>query len=293
MIWIALLGANIGLQTSSSILLVPVIVAQGLWLYRFYAIGHEASHHKLFDHPFLNDATGSSFLTWFWAPVTIFRHIHYFHHGANRRRAGIATLDTFVISNPKWRPLYNASWYLSVFGTGFFWHSFISILLFLFLPTNIGKKISPAFNGWTSKKRTLSLVEFAICLAVHGTVVGTIGWWGWTLLLGFPILTFAWVWSAMLYIYHYDTTIGKRVQYNVRSLPNHWLLSRLLLNFNHHSVHHHNPSIPWYDLPNHKDPGPEGIRMQNQKVHSVSEAILFQLRGPRIVPSKESNREVS
>jgi fatty acid desaturase len=283
-VWVVLLAANFACQRSVPQLLPLIVIAQGLWLYRFYAVAHEASHRKLFpDHPAANDIAGSAFMIWVWAPITVFRQIHEFHHGANRRADGIATLDTFVVNGGRPRWTYYAVWYLMVFGAGFFLHTLISILLFLFLPKKAGKKLSPAFNSWNLRKRLVSWGEFAVSLSLHAIpwLAGGAGLWWQT--LGAPILVFAWVWSVMLYIYHYDTTIGKKVQYNTRSLPDMPFFSWLLLNFNHHSVHHNNPEIPWHELPRHQNPQPLPVRERNQTVTNLGAAILQQWKGPKIV----------
>jgi len=286
-IWILLLGANLALQKKLPMLLLPVVLFQGLWLYRFYAVAHEASHRKLFDNKTLNDASGALFMMWVWAPITIFRQIHEFHHGSNRRANGTATLDIFVESRPIRQMLLKLSWYLLVFAGGFFFHTLASILLFLILPRRIGLKLSPAFSSWTLKKRLVSWGEFAGAVVIHGSVLSFFGLNGWMLLLGYPVLVFAWLWSLMLYIYHYRTTVGRKVQFNTRSLPDTPLFSWLLLNFNRHSVHHNKPDIPWYDLPKYENPQPEIIKSQNQNVESLAAAILQQFKGPIFV-AKES-----
>ena len=54
---------------------------QGLWFYRFYIIGHEASHRKLFTtSKIANDIVGSIILLPLMTPITIYRKIHLFHH---------------------------------------------------------------------------------------------------------------------------------------------------------------------------------------------------------------------
>lgn len=285
LIWMALLALNYLAQVDMPQALPLLAVAQGLWLYRLYAVAHEASHYKLFPkNVAANDVCGSLAMIWVWAPITIFRQIHNFHHGANRRADGIATLDTFFTTGSrklKWA--FYAVWYFFAFCGGFFLHTLGSILLFLTLPQDLGKRISPAFNSWTVKKRLTSWIEFSASIGLHALLIASAGFGCWAWLLGIPILFFAWIWSAMLYIYHYKTTVGKKVNHNVRSLPNDLFFSWLLLNFNHHSVHHNDPSIPWHELPFQPNPQPESVRAQNDTVNSVAAAILQQLKGPRLV----------
>jgi fatty acid desaturase len=86
----------------------------------------------------------------------------------------------------------------------------------------------------------------------------------------------------LLYIYHYRTTIGGDIRYNVRSLRPGRLLSWALLNFNEHTTHHADPRLPWYQLPKHPIAAPPEYA-GNHNVHTVGAAILQQLRGPIFV----------
>ena len=289
-VWIALMLLNARSQRALPEALPLLVLAQGLWLYRLYAVAHEASHKKLYpDHLTANDLAGSFAMLWVWAPLTIFRQIHNFHHGANRRADGVATLDRYVVSSTRAGWVRYASWYLLVFGGGFFVHTLASILLFLILPQGVGKRLSPAFIAWTPKKRLLSWIEFAASIGVHACLAGILGLKGWLLLLGAPVAVFAWIWSAMLYIYHYRTTVGRQVRHNVRSLPDSTFFSWLLLNFNHHSVHHFDPEIPWYELPRHENPQAEDVRSRNDNVPNLAAAILQQLKGPTIIRRGEDH----
>lgn len=73
----------------------PLILFQGLWFYRFYIAGHEASHKKLFPHHSnINDFLGGLILLPLMTPINIFRKIHMFHHGFNRKDPHTSALDT-------------------------------------------------------------------------------------------------------------------------------------------------------------------------------------------------------
>ncbi|HEY1056480.1 MAG TPA: fatty acid desaturase, partial [Emticicia sp.] len=140
-------------KTLKMILYAPVLLFQGLWFYRFYIVGHEASHKKLFaDNLPANDFWGSVILLPIMVPITIYRKIHYFHHGFNRKDEHTSALDTYVVKkepNTLQKIYYYVVWYLSVFFGGFFIHSLVSVILFLFIPPRISVKISPAFKNWT------------------------------------------------------------------------------------------------------------------------------------------------
>ncbi|NEQ22137.1 MAG: fatty acid desaturase [Microcoleus sp. SIO2G3] len=266
-----------------------VIAALGLWLNRLYIVGHEAVHRKLFpDNAMLNELIGTLILLPLIAPLTIYRKIHYFHHAHNRQSPGIATLDTFITSKPL-TPLrgtyYQLVWFFCVFCGGFFLHTLVSILLFLLLPTRMGEQISPAFIGWKLSARLKAWGEFALGVGFHFAIYKLWGFQVWLTLLGLPLLVFAWLWSMLLYIYHYQTTIGDKVTCNVRSLKRHPFFSWLLLNFNEHVTHHANPQIPWYLLPEKRIELSEAFQ-SNQNVATLSEAIWQQLKGPTVMTSR-------
>lgn len=267
-------------------LYIPVLLFQGLWLDRIYVVGHEATHKKLFPrHLLANDITASLILLPLLVPVRIYRKIHYFHHGFNRKDHDTSALDVYVSEKPlnKFRKSwYKFLWYVGVFFGGYFLHSLASIIIFLFIPTKVAVKISPAFNNWKLSDRIISWLQFFAGISFHAIFWLIGGFEIWLYTLGFPMLVFAWIWSMLVYIFHYDTTIGEQVRYNTRSLKRHWFFSWLLLNFNEHSSHHMYPNIPWYELPERKQPLPNEFE-KNQNVQTIYQAIFQQLKGPKIV----------
>jgi fatty acid desaturase len=265
----------------------PLLLFQGLWFYRFYIVGHEASHRKLFtDNRSKNDFWGSIILLPIMTPITIYRKIHMFHHGFNRKDHHTSALDTFVT---KGKPTllkkiyYHTLWYLSIFCGGFFLHSLISVILFLFIPPSVSIKISPAFKGWTMRDQLKSILLFSLGVLLHVGVYYLLGKDIYLYTLGYPMLSFAWVLSLLVYIFHYDTTVGNEVRYNVRSVERVPVVSWVLMNFNEHATHHQYPNIPWYELPEHRTPLPAGFSSRNQNTWNFFKAILNQLKGPQIV----------
>lgn len=263
-----------------------VIVLQGCWFHRLYLVGHEAVHRKLYpDALRTNDLVGQLVLAPLLVPLPVYRAIHRFHHGHNRRDHRTSALDTFVVppgAGPLRRALARLIWFAAVFAGGFFLHSLISVVLFLLLPLAIARRVSPAFEGWTTTLRLRSLAAFAVGVGVHTAVVASFGVDGWILTLGLPFLAFAFVYSLFVYIYHYDTSYGAPVRYNVRSLRPNPVISWWLLHFNEHATHHSDASIPWYQLPRARVTLPPEYA-DNQRVTTFAAAILQQLRGPRIV----------
>ncbi len=265
---------------------LPILFFQGLWLDRIYIVGHETTHRKLFpENRFLNDFVGMLMLLPLAVPLQIYRKIHQFHHGFNRRDNHTAALDTFVSTKPLTlfrRFLYQTAWFIGVFGSGYFWHSFAAIVIFLFLPTSTALNISPAFKHWRGRDRLISWGQFLLGGSFHVVFYFVGGFQFWLVSLAFPILVFSWVWSLLVYIFHYHTSIGREVRYNVRSLERHWFFSWLLMNFNEHATHHAFPHIPWYELPKKRIKLPQNYE-QNQNVTTVWPAIRQQFHGAKIV----------
>lgn len=272
------------------LLYIPLLLFQGLWFYRFYIVGHEASHYKLFpQNRSLNDVFGSLVLLPLMVPINIFRKIHMFHHGFNRKDNHTSALDTFTTKKltPLKRLYFYILWYTGVFLGGFFIHSLISVFLFLFVPPALAEKISPAFKGWKFKDQLLAIALFSLGICFHLLVLFVFGTENYLLVLGYPMLSFAWVLSLFVYIFHYDTTVGKDVRYNVRSVKKVPLFSWVLMNFNEHATHHQQPNIPWYELPAKRQTLPEEFTRQNQNTWNFFKAIFQQLKGPRIIDESD------
>lgn len=266
---------------------IPLLLFQGLWFYRFYIVGHEASHKKLFpSNQTLNDFLGATVLLPLMVPITIFRKIHYYHHGFNRKDDHTSALDTFIIKGkyPYVKKIYcYVIWYISVFFGGFFIHSLVSVVLFLFVPPSLSVKISPAFNQWTTKDQLKSIALFLLGVLFHISVYYFFGKEIYLLTLAYPILAFAWVLSLLVYIFHFDTTKGDQVRYNVRSVEHVPFFSWILMNFNEHATHHQYPNIPWYELPLKRKTLPLDYEEKNQNTRNFFKAIFNQLKGPIII----------
>jgi fatty acid desaturase len=74
-----------------------LLLAQAFTLQRIYIVGHEAAHKKLVpSNRHWNDALGQIMLMPILVPVVIYRKVHYFHHGFNRKDHHHSALDVFV-----------------------------------------------------------------------------------------------------------------------------------------------------------------------------------------------------
>jgi len=271
------------------------IVLQGCWFHRLYTIGHEAVHRKLApSHKLLNDVIGQALLLPLLIPVPIYRKIHKFHHRHNRRDHHTSTLDGYVVRGRLGfleRAWINACWYVGVFAGGYFLHGVVSILLFMFIPPSVAVRISPAFKGWRWRDQGLSAVLFFGAIGAHVGFAALLGVRAWVFAVGAPLLFFAWIYSMLVYIYHYDTTYGDEVWLNVRSVEDaHPFFEWWLLNFNHHRVHHRYPTKPWYVLPEEPATLPE-THAHNENVHGIAQAIRQLARGPAIFVEEEARGE--
>ncbi len=225
-------------------------------------------------------------------PINVYRKIHTFHHRYNRKDNKASALDTFVCNgvSPLKIIYFYIVWYISVFFGGFFLHSLVSLFLFLFIPPKLSKKISPAFRGWKMRDQGIAILLFTFGIAFHLCIYFSFGHEIYLYTLGYPLLSFAWVFSCNVYIFHYKTTVGSNVQYNVRSLHHIPILSWILMNFNEHMTHHQLPDIPWFDLPNNRKKLPPEYECINQNVSSIATAIIQQIKGPRIIDESNNSK---
>ena len=275
-----------GHQHQQPFVLWTGVFAQGFWFQRIYCVGHESSHQKLFpNHTKANDIIGQLFLWLLLVPLPIFRKIHRFHHSYNRKDVKTSALDVYVIpKNATWihRVLPYFLWYAGIALGGWFFHSLVSILLFLFLPLNTAQKVSPAFKGWKRQDQILSLLAFAFPIVLHCCFCSFWGVTLWLYIYGIPLVVFAFVYSIQLYIYHYGTTIGSQTLFHARRLTGSKIIGWWLLHLNEHDTHHQRPKIVWYKLPSSGKPLPPEFA-KNQNVDTFTQGVLQQLKGPTIV----------
>ena len=283
-------STNFSNQVINLLLSGSIVLFQGFWFYRFYIVGHEASHRKLFvKNAFTNDLIGSVILLPLMTPINVYRKIHMFHHGFNRKDDHTSALDTFTtkkITVLK-RVYFYTLWYINIFLGGLFIHSLVSVILFLFSPPKLSRKISPAFNGWGWKDQLMSIWLFSLGVGFHLLVYYVLGSdiYLWT--LGYPLLSFAWILSLFIYVFHYKTTVGNHVCYNVRSVKRLPFFTWLLMNFNEHATHHQYPNIPWYELSEKRAELPKEFSEKNQNTRNLFVAIIQQFKGPRIIEVDE------
>lgn len=277
---IALTAASIWCSRIGAIWAVWLLaLPRGLWIQRHYCVGHEASHLKLFPSSRRwNAVFGQLYLLPLLTPLAVFRKIHMFHHGNNRRDHHTSALDVIWLPRDRWyfRVYGWLRWLFATYLGGWFWHGLVSILLFLLLPVSLARRISPAFEGWTTKQRLESIVVFGVALAVLLWPLAVGYFQLWVAVWGAPLVVFSWFYSAHLYVYHYRTGFGPSVRNHARHLGGR-LASWWLLNLNHHDTHHARPAVVWYAIPHVSSPT-RAVEFGSGK--SLWWGILHQLRGP-------------
>jgi fatty acid desaturase len=261
------------------------VVLQGCWFHRLYTAGHEAAHRKLApNHPRINDLVGQLSLLPLLVPLRVYRKIHAYHHGWNRRDAHTSALETWVFTEatPARRALAWISWLASVFLGGWFVHGLASMLILVVLPPPVARRIHVAFRGWTWRDQLEAIAVFGTGALLHALIAVLAGTAAWTRAFGLPLLVFSVVYSSLVYIYHYRTGYGPSTRSHARSLAVHPIFSWWLLNFNEHATHHRDPTIPWHALPAAR--AAHGDRVEPRGVLS---AIVAQLAGPVIVERRD------
>jgi fatty acid desaturase len=158
---------------------------------------------------------------------------------------------------------------------GWFLHSLVSVVFFLFLPLQVARRVSPAFHGWRRKDQLNSLVCFTFALAIHLCVFRFLGAHFWALTIGWPLLVF--------YVYHYRSGYGPKIKEHVLSFRSIAFLRWWLLGFSDHVAHHHEPGLSWYLLAERSD----SMSQDQSGKRSVAIGILRQWRGPNIVELPE------
>jgi fatty acid desaturase len=257
------------------------VLLQGCWLHRLYTAGHEAAHKKLFPRaPRANDLVGQLLLLPLGVPLRVYRKIHAFHHGWNRRDTHTSALDTWEVPRATLTRRIWAwmSWILAVFAGGWFVHGMVSMFILILLPAPVARRVHVAFRGWTTRDQLEAFAVFALAGGLHAGLASMLGITTWARAFGLPLLAFAWVYSLLVYIYHYRTGYGPSTKEHARSLRVHPVFSWWLLNFNEHRTHHGDPTVPWWGLRAARE-----ARGDVPEDRGVLSAVVAQLRGPVIV----------
>lgn len=228
--------------------LVPVVALSN----PFWSLIHEAIHDLFHPSSHVNALVGRLLAVFFGSPFRVLRLSHLMHHRLNRSPLeGTELYDR----NKTSRMRAGLGYYFQILG-GLYLFEFISSLPF-FLPRKfLNFLVRRFFSGRTLAGmlvRSLVTEESIREIRVDGLMVlGLLGLsaacYGenWEF-LGTALMARAFLISFLDNVYHYRTPLD-----DVLYADNLWLprsLSRALLHFNLHGIHHRNPSIPWIRLP--------------------------------------------
>ena len=218
----------------------------------YWSLIHEAIHDLFHPVSRINMLFGRVASVLFGAPFRILRLSHLLHHKLNRKP--MEATELFDATNSS---RLGAAWgyYFQILG-GLYLIEFLSSLL-LFLPRVWIRAFHRRFvkmesvsgillQNWTTDEAireirfdgglVLSWISLSLwCYGEH-----------WPLLVA-VIAARGWFISFLDNVYHYRTPVNEI--FYARNL---WLpapLDRLLLHFNLHGVHHKNPALSWYELP--------------------------------------------
>ena len=218
----------------------------------FWSLIHEAIHDLFNPSLRVNEAVGRFLSVLFGSPFRLLRLSHLMHHTFNR-----TPQEATGVYDPQETSMSRAGigYYGQILG-GLFLLEALSPLLF-YLPRRLLGRIEQSvakrssLNGWLvrnlmkdngvsqiRKDYTLILSFFALSVVCYGKY--------WVLLV-FILLSRGFLISFLDNVYHYRTPVND-VPYalNLR-LP--YFISKILLYFNLHGIHHDDPTIPWIHIP--------------------------------------------
>lgn len=229
-------------------MLVPIALLNN----SYWSLLHEAIHDLFHSNSRVNMFFGRALSLMFGSPFRILRLSHLLHHKLNRTpKEGTEFYDRAKTSLLTAVPGY----YFQILG-GLYLVEALSPLPF-FLPRRwlrrvVARRIKAdtvtgiLMQSWTRDEAIheiradglLIIIGFGAALYFYGAY--------WPLLLAILVARGLFI-SFLDNVYHYRTPVS-----DVFYAKNLWLppwLSKLLLNFNLHGIHHRHPSIPWRGLP--------------------------------------------
>jgi fatty acid desaturase len=248
-------------------LLLTALTTTQLW-----AAIHEGIHGNLHQNPKWNAAMMHSMSLIFGSSAYFLRETHLAHHSYNR--TDIELVEVYSGESPP-RGFRFFYYFMLTFGLYFF--ELLIPWLYL-LPERLQSRIfsrSQFLHKAHQKiiKRGLNnririnlifLGVFFVCLffIFRDSLFSLLAI---LFVRGFLI-------SMLDYVYHYGTAAGDRTHGKNLRLPA--LVSRFILHFNYHGVHHLKPMAPWQSLPD--EFYDKACRFES----GFLEAVIQQLRGP-------------
>ena len=217
----------------------------------FWSLIHEAIHDLFSPDARANLAAGRLLGVFFGSPFRVLRITHLMHHRLNRSPIeGTELYDPAKTS--KWKA--GIGYYFQILG-GLYLFEVLSPLPF-FLPRRFLRRLqaryfsAPTLSAlfWKSLVNDEAIrtirIDGLLALALLGMSVACYGKnWEWLLA---SVLMRAFLISFLDNVYHYGTPVNDIPYASNLRLPG--FLSKALLHFNLHGVHHGNPAVPWIRL---------------------------------------------
>ena len=243
----------------------------------YWSLIHETIHDLFHPSRSVNAFFGRFLSILFGAPFRILRMSHLVHHKLNRRPVeGTEYYDRATGTKSRAAPSY---FFQIIFGLYLF--ELLSPLYFL-LPRRLLVRMQERFmrpgsvsgvlmQNWLGTD-ALREIRFDGLLTLSWLTLSFLCYGAYWPLLAAVLLARAFLISFLDNVYHYATPVDDVFYARNLRLPE--SLTKLLLNFNLHGVHHINPAIPWIDLP-------EAFDLEGGKYHGeYFAAAVSQLRGP-------------
>ncbi len=218
----------------------------------YWSLLHEAIHDLFYPGGRVNGFFGRGLSVMFGSPFRILRLSHLLHHKLNRTpKEATEFYDAGKTSVAK----AAGGYFFQILG-GLYLVEVISPLPF-FLPRTtlrrlVARFVSPdtvsgiLMQSWTRDEAIREIrMDGILIMAVFGTALYLYGSY-WPLLVGILATRGLFI-SFLDNVYHYRTPVN-----DIFYAKNLWLpswISKLLLNFNLHGIHHRHPAVPWRRLP--------------------------------------------
>lgn len=236
-----------------AVVLVPVVLLTN----SYWSLAHEAIHGNFHPAPRLNAAAGRVLAVVYGSAFRLLRFGHLTHHRYNRYP--MDRPESFDPTKTR-RFAANLRYFANLLGGAYF----IAVclpLVFLF-PRGLARwVIDKIYNSPDAQVRAVQQLarqtllrprafreirhDAALVLLLYGSAFWSYGQ-HWPILAAF-LYGRALLIALLDNVYHYRTPIERRdFAYNLY-LPRPFRL--MLLNFNLHQVHHRQPGLPWWQLP--------------------------------------------
>ncbi|WP_334187670.1 fatty acid desaturase family protein [Noviherbaspirillum sp.] len=226
---------------------VAIIFTNQLW-----ALIHEGIHGFLLPERRSNNLLLSVLSIFFGSSSIFLRAAHLFHHRYSRSDSERVEIYTAQEN----RVGVSVAYYFSLLSGLYF--SELILPFIAFLPAKHLVKIRDrlftthsmashviGYLARQPRKLRIMRVELLGVLFVFSTALSLFGS-NYSFFLAFLFVR-AFLISFLDYVYHYGTPIGSNLHGKNLALPE--VVSKFLLHFNLHGIHHQNPGLSWVELP--------------------------------------------